>query len=288
VTGGLGWAVPDWLVDHARRFAESGGVPAVPKRAATVLLLRDAPAGLEVYMIRRAATMAFASGMYAFPGGSLDPRDLAAHIGWIGPAPERWAEQLGLADPLPGEPSAPVDPAALATAVVCAAVRETFEEAGVLLAGDPLVGEVTDDGWEGVRRGLVGHRVGLAEVLAGRGLALRSDLVGPWARWITPVVEPRRYDTFFFVAALPAGQRARDVSGEADLTVWLRPGDAVAAARAGERAMLPPTVRVLEELAGFEDTGSVLAAARDRRLVPVMPEVRLTGDGATFELSSGN
>lgn len=302
--GGPDWAVPAWLVEHARRFAESGAVPAVPKVAATVLLLRDAPGGPEVYLIRRAATMAFASGMYAFPGGSVDPRDLEVHPGWIGPAPERWADQLGLADPpagqngaaaepgagaaASGQPVASRDPVALASAVVCAAVRETFEEAGVLLAGEPLVGDLAADGWEEVRRGLVAHRVGLAEVLAARGLAVRSDLVGPWARWITPVVEPRRYDTFFFVAALPAGQHARDVSGEADLTVWLRPADAVAAARAGERAMLPPTLRVLEQVAGFADTTSVLAAARDRRLTPVRPEVRLTGDGATFELSTGN
>jgi 8-oxo-dGTP pyrophosphatase MutT (NUDIX family) len=294
--GQPGWAVPGWLAEHARRFAESGAPPAVPKVAATVVLLRDAPGGPEAYLIRRAATMAFASGMYAFPGGSVDPRDLVAHLGWTGPPPERWADQLGLATPADQRrPAAPpttgaraADPVALATAVVCAAVRETFEEAGVLLAGEPLVGDLTGDGWEDVRRELVGHRVGLAEVLAGRGLALRSDLVGPWARWITPVVEPRRYDTFFFVAVLPAEQLARDVSGEADLTVWLRPADAVAAARAGERAMLPPTVRVLEELAGYPDTGAVLAAARDRRLTPVMPVVRLTGDGATFELSSGN
>jgi 8-oxo-dGTP pyrophosphatase MutT (NUDIX family) len=272
-----GWVLPPSLVEHARRFHASGAAPAVPRTAATVVLLRDAPGGPEAYLIRRAATMAFASGMYAFPGGSVDRRDVGASLARRGPAPQRWAELLGVDDP------------ALAEAVVCAAVRETFEEAGVLLAGDPPVGDLDGPAageWEAVRVALVEHRVGLAEVLAERGLVLRGDLVGPLARWITPVVEPRRYDTFFFVAALPAGQRARDVGGEADLTVWLRPADAVAAAGAGELAMLPPTVRVLAELAGYPDTAAVLAAAADRHLAPVLPSIELTGDGASFVLTS--
>ncbi|SBT64055.1 NUDIX domain-containing protein [Micromonospora sediminicola] len=258
-----GFAAPPALVEHARRFHAEGGVPAVPRVAATVLLLRPAGDDFEVYLIRRVAAMTF-GGMYAFPGGGVDRSDSEAHLGWAGPEPAAWGERFRL------------DPAD-AQAVVCAAAREVFEEAGVLLAGPDagtVVGDVSGDDWEAARQDLVGRRTGFADLLAGRGLTLRSDLLLPWTRWITPEFEPRRFDTYFFVALLPEGQRTRDVSGEADHTLWLRPADALARAEAGELTMLPPTMVTLGEIAAAGDLAGVARAAADRDPgTPILPRI---------------
>jgi 8-oxo-dGTP pyrophosphatase MutT (NUDIX family) len=259
-----GWA------ERVRALAAGELVPAEPRPAATVLLLRDgAPgAGPSVHLLRRRGSMAFAGGMYAYPGGGVDPRD-ERPVGWAGPPLERWARLLGV-------------PEARAQAVVCAAVRETFEEAGVLLAGPEagtVVGDTSGAGWEADRAALAAHELGFAELLARRGLVLRSDLLAPWARWITPEFEERRYDTWFFLAVLPPGQRARDVSGEADRTVWLRPADALAGHERGELAMLPPTRATLRALLPYGSAAEALAAAPGRDLSPVIAQAELDGAG---------
>ncbi|MFU8875234.1 NUDIX hydrolase [Micromonospora sp. SL4-19] len=264
-----GFAASPVLVEHARRFHAEGGVPAVPRVAATVLLLRPAGADYEVYVIRRVAAMAF-GGMYAFPGGGVDRSDSQAHLDWAGPEPGEWGDRLGLA------PDA-------AQAVVCAAAREVFEEAGVLLAGPDaaaVVGDVSGDEWESARQDLVARRSGFADLLASRRLTLRSDLLLPWSRWITPEFEPRRFDTYFFVALLPEGQRTRDVSGEADHTLWIRPADALARAEAGELTMLPPTLVTLAQIAAAGDLAGVARAAATRdAATPVTPRLDLPDNG---------
>jgi 8-oxo-dGTP pyrophosphatase MutT (NUDIX family) len=241
------------------------------RRAATVLLLRDEPAGAPaVHMLRRRTSMAFAGGMYAFPGGGVDPRD-ERPVRWAGPPLAEWAALLGL------EPAA-------AQAVVCAAVRETFEESGVLLAGPAdapdLVRDTTGPGWEADRTALVGHELAFADFLDRRGLALRSDLLRPCARWITPEFEERRYDTWFFLAALPAGQLTRDVSGEADRTVWLPAAQAVAGHDSGELSMLPPTITMLRDLLPYDSAEAALAGAAGRDLAPVQATARLDETGS--------
>lgn len=259
--------LPPELTARARAFL-AGGVPAAtPRDAATVVLLRDGAAGLEVYLLRRARSMAFAAGMHVFPGGSVDPRDGERSTGWAGRDVEQWAGALGC-------------PAPVARALVCAAVRETFEESGVLLAGrsaTEVVADTTGDGWEADRRALLDRSVSLAGLLDGRGLVLRSDLLRPWAHWITPEFEPRRFDTRFFVAAVPRGQRARDVSGEADEAIWSSVADAVAGFAAGRLPMLPPTIVALRELAAYPTVGDVLSA--DVELTPLMPRATLAADG---------
>ncbi|MCW2904877.1 MAG: hydrolase [Streptosporangiaceae bacterium] len=238
--------------------------PVVPRHAATVVLLRDHPeAGLQVFMLRRVASMAFAPGAYVFPGGSVDPRDGDQTTAWAGRSPRLWGEAFGAGETLARE-------------LVCAAVRETFEESLVLLAGpteDSVVEDTRDEDWEADRQGLLDRSVSFAEFLDRRGLVLRSDLLRPWSHWITPVQEPKRYDTRFFVAAMPPGQRARDVSTEADRVAWVRPGDALEAARHGEMFLMPPTMITLTELAEYDSVGSVLAA--DRKIRPLLPELRL-------------
>jgi 8-oxo-dGTP pyrophosphatase MutT (NUDIX family) len=278
-----GLPVPGWLIEHAAKFAESGRTPVTPKLAATVILLRPRPAesgeagsseagsrgagsggaGFEVYAVRRAATMAFAAGMYAFPGGSVDPTDSETVIDWTGPGPAEWAEQMSM-------------PVGLAQAVVSAAVRELFEESGVLLAGrgaDHVLGDLSAPDWETARTDLVDRRRSLTAWFAEAGLTLRADLLLPWSRWLTPEFEPRRYDTFFFLALLPEQQQPRELGGEADHTTWVAPGDALGL------PMLPPTLHTLRELSRYSHIDALLAAAAGRDIsAPFQPVLEVRGD----------
>ncbi|MFI8233711.1 NUDIX hydrolase [Streptomyces sp. NPDC085900] len=258
------WFPQDWP-DRIRALAEGTLTPVVPKRAATVMLLKDTDGGPVVHMLRRRASMAFAGGAYAYPGGGVDPRDDEHHVRWAGPTRAWWAERLGVDE-------------RTAQAIVCAAVRETYEEAGVLLAGptaDSVVGDTTGEDWEADRAALVARDFSFAEFLDRRGLVLRSDLLGAWARWITPEFESRRYDTFFFVAALPHGQRTRNASTEADRTVWIRPQDAADGYDKGELLMMPPTIATLRRLAPFGSAADALAAAPGQDMTAVLAQARL-------------
>ncbi|MBA2554610.1 MAG: NUDIX hydrolase, partial [Geodermatophilaceae bacterium] len=253
--------------------------PAVPRDAATVLLLRDVPAGVEVYLLRRVKGMPFAGGMTAYPGGSVDPRDADADIGWVGPPTAAWAESFGCSE-------------SLARALVCAAVRETFEEAGVLLAApdyddDGAVVVADDADWEAERQALLRREHSLAELLTRRGLRLRADLLRPWAHWITPADEPRRYDTRFFAAALPAGVQPRDISGEADEAVWVAPAAALAQNKSGTRPMLAPTLYTLRDIVGHARVADVLAAAPPGRLDTVQPRLEYDADGEFVVMPDG-
>lgn len=257
------WFPPDWP-DRVRALADGTLTPVAPRRAATVMLLRDTGTGPAVHMLRRRASMAFAGGAYAYPGGGVDPRDDDQQVRWAGPTRAWWADRLGVDD-------------AAAQAIVCAAVRETYEEAGVLLAGpgpDSVVGDTTGADWETDRAALVARELSFAEFLDRRGLTLRSDLLGAWTRWITPEFEPRRYDTWFFVAALPGGQRTRNASTEADRTVWIRPADALCGYDEGRLLMMPPTVATLRQLLPFGSPAQVLRAAGERDLTPVLARAR--------------
>lgn len=270
-------ALPPAFAERAREFAARGLAPVPPKPASTVVLLRDTDRGPEAYLLRRRASMAFAAGMHAFPGGAVDRRDVAGNaVSWLGAGPDAWARRLGISEPS-------------ARGHVLAAVRETFEEAGVLLAdhatsfrhaGTDL--DPTGPEWDADRTALVERKLALSELLLRRGLGVRADLLAPWARWVTPRFEERRYDTWFFVAALPDSQVARDVSGEADLVAWLRPEEALATAARGEAVMLPPTAVVLSELAAYASVRDVLDAAAHQTLDTAMPG--WVDDGSTVRL----
>ncbi|MGH3625684.1 MAG: NUDIX hydrolase, partial [Sciscionella sp.] len=143
--------------------------PVTPRDAATVVLLRDGADGIEAFLLRRVAAMAFAGGMTVFPGGGVDARDADANPRWAGPAPAWWAGILGSAERLAG-------------ALVCAAVRETFEESGVLLAGpteETVVEDATTHAW--ARKALAARELSFATFLADTKLVLRSDLLRPWS-----------------------------------------------------------------------------------------------------------
>jgi len=281
------------VAERARDVLEGREEPVRPRDAASVMLLRPAGPGqadagqagagpvlpsedsVEVYMLRRAASMAFMPGAYVFPGGSVDPRDAVGEVDWAGPDAAEWGEALAA-------------PAHLARALVCAAVRETFEESGVLLAGrspDEVVADTRGAGWEADRHALLDRSLSLADLLRRRGLVLRSDLLKPWARWITPAIEERRYDTRFFAAALPVGQRTRDVGGEADQVAWVQPGEAIEAARRGEIRLLPPTAVNLAELGACHGVAGALGERRE--ITAVIPEVVLSEDGVWLTLPAG-
>jgi 8-oxo-dGTP pyrophosphatase MutT (NUDIX family) len=256
------------LRESALAYRSGQQIAAAAKDAATVVLLRDSRAGLECYLLRRRTSMAFAAGMYVFPGGGVDVRDSGA-LAWAGPAADVWAERLSC-------------PPALARALVCAAVRETFEEVGVLLAGPDVeqVVDVSGAEWERERAALARRSSSLHDVLTRRGLVLRSDLLAAWTHWITPAFEPRRYDTRFFVAALPPGQRARDVSTESDRVAWMTPRDALA----GEVALMPPTRVTLAEIAQYDSVTEVIDAAHERTIVPIEPRAVRDGDDLWLEV----
>jgi 8-oxo-dGTP pyrophosphatase MutT (NUDIX family) len=260
--------IGDQLGERALEVLAGRRPPVTPRDAATVMLLRPADPGLEVYMLRRKPSMAFAPGAFVFPGGSVDARDADEQIAWAGPDPAAWGQIFEVSPEL-------------ACALVCAAVRETFEESGVLLAGpsaDSVVADTTGADWEEDRHALISRSLSLAEMLARRGLVLRSDLLRPWSRWITPVIEKRRFDARFFAAELPHQQRTRDVGGEAAEVAWVRPDDAITAGRRKEIVLWPPTAVTLAELAACAD---VAAALRPRKVRPLLPEASVA-EGAVW------
>ena len=238
------------LGEHARAWL-SGEVADVaqPRSAATVMLVRDGVEGVEVFMLRRVATMAFAPRMWVFPGGGVDPRDDEPDLPWAGPSPQEWAQSLGCDE-------------GMARALVSAAVREVFEECGVLLAGpssDTVVADLRDPEWDRERAALLDRQQSLSQLLIRRGLVLRSDLLSVRAHWLTPEFEPRRYDTWFFAALLPSGQIPDDGTSEADVAEWTVPNVLLAKHRAGLVLMLPPTIVSVEDVAGAMSAASFVA-----------------------------
>ncbi len=239
--------------------------PVTPKPAATVLLVRDDPhpppgrAPLQVFLQRRVAGMAFAGGMTVFPGGGVDATD-RPDAAWAGPDPSWWGERLAC-------------DAELAGALVHAAVRETFEECGVLLAGPQLPPGIVED-----RADLIARRRTFGQVLADAGLVLRTDLLRAWARWITPPASPKRYDTAFFVALVPEGQEADAHTTEAVEAAWWHPSEALEHWQRGDMQLMAPTFRTLQEIAVHPTSAAVLVAADERVVRPVIPRVRHEGE----------
>jgi 8-oxo-dGTP pyrophosphatase MutT (NUDIX family) len=221
-------------------------------------------------MLRRVATMAFAPRMMVFPGGGVDPRDADPALPWAGPSPAEWGRTL-------------VADEAVARELVVAAVREVFEECGVLLAGpnaDTVVGDVSGPQWQADRAALLSHEVSLSQMLIRRGLVLRSDLLRPRAHWITPEFEPKRYDTRFFAALLPAGQIADDQTSEADHADWADPARLLEDYATGSALMLPPTVLCVEQVAAATSVADFLAA--DVPMAPITPVITQTADAVVI------
>lgn len=239
------------------------------KDAATIMLLRDHGGALEVFAIRRAATMVFAGGAVAFPGGGVDIGDFAP-IADTGPTATQWAARLGVC-------------AQRAGALRTAAVRECFEETGVLLAvpaphrvpaqssGDVPLGPQQRARW---RRRLDTHEQPLTAFLTAAGVHADSSRLKEVSRWITPPGNPRRYDTFFFAVAVADHDIPDGSSAEFDACGWARPQTLVDAWKRQDVALLPPTAVTLQQLATAESVADFMA--RPSNMAPIRNDLRGT------------
>ena len=253
----------------------AGPVPA--RDAATIMLVRDSASDegptLEVCMLQRHLNSDFVGGAYVFPGGKVDEEDRT-------PAAE---EACALRSDAEASAMLGVDAGGLAFWV--AALRECFEEAGVLLAyqgekgirEDTLVNAHDPETLHrlaALRVALNAGEVRFLDACRGEGLRLATDRVHYFSHWITPEPAPKRYDTRFFVAALPSGQVPIHDDHETVDTVWVRPDDALARAKAGEFDLIFPTMKNLEAISRFATSGDLLAAAAAVERVPtVLPRV---------------
>jgi 8-oxo-dGTP pyrophosphatase MutT (NUDIX family) len=254
---------------------EGGAHPSVvPRPAATVLLARDGARGPELLLLRRHGRSGFAAGAWVFPGGTVDEADgdpaLAERID--GPEPLWWARRLEVEDP------------AVATGYVAAALREAFEETGIVLARTPEGAPPSGEGVDVARRALLSGVVGLREVAVTLGVRLDARTLAYVAHWITPEPEPRRYDTRFFLAAVPDG--AVCVPHEAELVdaAWLTPAEAARRFEAGELHLLPPTIHTLRRLVPFRTVAEMLDALRDVPVPRILPVMRRRPDGVVIVL----
>ena len=249
------------------------GDPAPVRPAATVMIVRDAAgqeavgaSPVEVFLLRRVASMAFAPSTIVFPGGGVDSRDGVA-LPWAGPGVFEWSVRLG----------ADEDSTRM---LVVAAVREVFEECGVLFASTtedgPLV-DVSSPEWQQVRAGLVARELSLSDVLLRHGLCLRTDLLRAHAHWVTPVFEPRRFDTRFFVALMPEGRAIDGDTSEADHSGWFDPAAVLADYADGRAIVLPPTLVCLEDLARVGSAAEFFA--QEPVIRRIMPELVVDDEG---------
>ncbi|MBF4191872.1 NUDIX hydrolase [Mycolicibacterium phlei] len=239
------------------------------------MLIREpagTPGGIEVFLMRRHSAMDFVAGVMVFPGGGVDDRDRNVDIAWHGPEADWWAQRFDVTPDL-------------AQALVCAAARETFEESGVLFAGaadDPDM--LVDDAsvYREARAALVNRSLSFADFLREEKLVLRADLLRPWANWVTPKEErTRRYDTYFFVAALPAGQRADGENTETDHADWITPQQGLDDFAAGRTFLLPPTWTQLDSING-RTVSEVLAL--ERRIVRFEPSLKADRETGNWDI----
>jgi 8-oxo-dGTP pyrophosphatase MutT (NUDIX family) len=242
-----------------------------PRDAATVMLVRDDP-DLQVFMLRRNLNADWVGGAYVFPGGAVDPGDADAAI--LARCPDRTdaaaSAELGLHEG--------------GLRFWVAAVRETFEEAGVLLARSAATGELVDPSQprlEPLRAALNAGSITFAELLESEDLLLDVGGMQVFSHWITPEGNHRRYDTWFFVAAAPDGHAYVHDEGETVASTWIRPADAIAASDAGDFELIFPTRKSIEVLSRFDHAADLLDAVAQATEVPTTNRPRIVlEDGA--------
>jgi 8-oxo-dGTP pyrophosphatase MutT (NUDIX family) len=235
--------------------------PVAPQPAATAVLMRDGERGLEVLLLKRHRSSGFVPGAYVFPGGRTDDGD---------------------ADPQLPERASQVRTSEVPAHYWFAVVREVFEETGVLLArtdDGQWAPDTSDAAMETLRLKLMDNTAGLLDIVRSCNCRIDFEQTVYFAHWITPVVEPRRYDTRFFAAVLPAGRSVRPDPREMTDALWLPPSGALERFAAGQLPMVFPTVRTLEQLSSFSSTAEALSALRRRAVEPVLPRLVRTKDG---------
>jgi 8-oxo-dGTP pyrophosphatase MutT (NUDIX family) len=259
--------VPDPIVANARP-------------AATVVVLRDGPAGPEVFMVRRHQGTAFMGGAHVFPGGRVDAADADAGASWC----DGIDHAIGQLDSLPP---------AEALAYHVAAARELFEEAGVLLARHPggdfvsLADAADHDRLKLDRTRVHDGQTTLRAVAEREGLRLALDALVVFAHWVTPPIDSRQFDTRFFMTRVPPHQAPAHDDTETTHSLWVRPVDAIAQAGRDEIVLPPPTWITLREIEPFESVRDALLWARGRTVVRRMPKA-IEQDGHRMLLLPGD
>ncbi|MEW6263618.1 MAG: NUDIX hydrolase [Thermodesulfobacteriota bacterium] len=264
-------------------FSSPEAVAAVkPADAATVILLRETEAGpFEVFLMRRHGRQSFMANAFVFPGGRLDQADCDPAL-------------ISLADGLSAEKARldfnePDLEPAKALGLYFTAIRETFEEAGLLLAGWSMGRPVSFTGetagrYAAYRKGLQTGELTLKEIALKEGLRFDLSRLQPYSHWITPEVEKKRFDTRFLLARLPREQTPVHDSMEMTESVWLAPREAVDRHYGGALLLMPPTIKTLEELSSFQTIEEVLAAAANRTILPILPRASITGETIILKL----
>jgi glyoxylase-like metal-dependent hydrolase (beta-lactamase superfamily II) len=242
-----------------------------PRPAATLVLVRDSPEGIEVFMMQRTHQAAFIPGGYVFPGGAVDPSDSDKSFE---------AHCTGLDD---GSASQLLNLETGGLAYWVAAIRECFEESGLLLAYDKsgrFPNTDADVQLSGLRAELADGKMTLAEFCDSRELRLALDKLVYFGHWITPAGAPRRYDTRFFVAVAPDRQTAAHDNCETIGHAWIRPSEALERGRAGEMTIMFATVKTLELLARFDSTDALMTDARALKSIAArLPRVSTARSG---------
>jgi 8-oxo-dGTP pyrophosphatase MutT (NUDIX family) len=231
------------------------------------VLVRDAGDGPEALLLRRPHGSSFAASAWVFPGGIVDPEDAAVGRTMLGDSPDEWARRLEI-------------PAADAVAFVAAALREAWEETGILLS-DPAP---DPDAVRAARERLLAGDLTLDAALREGDLRLDARGVVYIAHWITPEPETRRYDTRFFLAVVPPGTTCDLLGDELTEARWVRPAAAVDHHAAGELRLLPPTVHTLHRLAAFRTVREMVGALREMPVRAILPTMRRDGRGVVIQI----
>jgi 8-oxo-dGTP pyrophosphatase MutT (NUDIX family) len=243
---------------------DSSKVPAPAIPAATVVILRDRPDGIEVFMVVRHHAIDFASGALVFPGGKVDPGD----------SDPGWAELA--------EISAPAE-----RTNIVAAARETFEEAGLVLARKRGTQAMIDEQEaqrlvERYRAPILAGTTPFRELIAGEGLQLATDLMVPFAHWITPEGMPKRFDTHFYLVAAPVDQLGVHDGRESVEGIWITPQQALREGEAGSRTLVFATQMNLVKLARYRSVADAVSASRAAPIVTVMPTFERSATSTTY------
>jgi 8-oxo-dGTP pyrophosphatase MutT (NUDIX family) len=265
------------------KFAESiedpPEVPAEPRPASTIVLLRDAAEGMEVLLMKRNRRAGFVPGAYVFPGGRVDGTDAMPQVidRLDGLTPEAASERLDLHH---GEPPA--------IAYYLAALREAFEETGIMVglrsdgSAPPTAAE--DPAVDGIRSALMGDEISFADAISRLQCRIEGDSIEYIAHWITPEPEPRRYDTRFFAAKVRPGSTAMVDPREMTDAIWLHPNDALDRCDRGQLPMVFPTIKTIEELASYESADDALDGIGAATVRTIMPTLIITPTGVGLQI----
>ena len=263
----------------AGSLEELPDVPVTPRPAATIVLLRDGVDGLEVLLMRRNRRAGFVPGAWVFPGGRVDGSDAGPDVVEL------------LADLSPSEAERRLDLAGAdppAIAYYLAALREAFEETGILVGerpdGSPPPTAAESPAVDQVRETLMADRISFAEALERLECRIDGDAIEYVAHWITPVPEPRRDDTRFFAAAVPAGAKAIIDPREMVDALWIAPGAALDRCDAGDLPMVFPTIKTIEELSDFPSVESALDVLGRREVRTILPTLVVTPTGVGLDI----